>query len=559
MKKTKICVAVVVIAIIAGFAIVVTNNISGRKQQEQLQEEQEQPASDTDGLPAAVEETGSFSDDIEVDILTRHLLPSFERMEENDRNEYVESLQVIQKINNLGLDTEDFLYPEKNLEETEQIILSGKWEHSQNDIIDFHGETSGELQDVINANSSCTINILSESITMDDAVVLADNICIEGNGVKIIGNDIRCAFVADSIKNIHISSVQMDGNMDYGFLFVDCENIEVEGCSISNINKKPICILGNSKKINIKDNIIKNNMAGGIYLWGDCSYALIDNNTICDNSGTRNTMAGVALTNYIDDEYQDFLLTYTDEISIKQEWPHEVILRNNTISGNNSSGIYFKGAYSCYVVNNTVQGNDKEGMCLDFETIGCYLTENLFDANGRRMRQTDEDLMKDFVYGMGRMDDGSAISKLPGVSLDNAAYNILINNIVSNNYGGGIKMVRTTVRTLIMENIVKDNNMGVNDVHHFSGIELGAAAAGDELVEDMDFTSDFENIICRNVISGKHYSGILMAGESCYINDIFHNIIMDTDMYAIEALSTKFNYIVDNLSDNPVRNEYIAD
>ena len=48
----------------------------------------------------------------------------------------------------------------------------------------------------------------------------------------------------------------------------------------------------------------------------------------------------------------------------------------------------------------------------------------------------------------------SAKAKLPGVSLDNTIYNILESNIISNNYGGGIKMVRTGVRNLIIENVL---------------------------------------------------------------------------------------------------------
>jgi hypothetical protein len=54
-----------------------------------------------------------YSSDINVDILTRHLFPAFERMQEDDRKELVESLQVYRKILILGLDTESFLYPEK--------------------------------------------------------------------------------------------------------------------------------------------------------------------------------------------------------------------------------------------------------------------------------------------------------------------------------------------------------------------------------------------------------------------------------------------------------------
>ena len=71
----------------------------------------------------------------------------------------------------------------------------------------------------------------------------------------------------------------------------------------------------------------------------------------------------------------------------------------------------------------------------------------------------------------------------------------------------------------------------------------------------MDFTPDFENIICRNVISGNHYSGVFI-GEDGYVNDIFDNIVIGPQMFAIEAISSKFNSIINNFSNADIRNEY---
>lgn len=275
-------------------------------------------------------------------------------------------------------------------------------------------------------------------------------------------------------------------------------------------------------------------------------------------------MAGIALTNIVPNNKYNIWETFNEarhfpsreNYYAQLDSPHEIIFRNNQVNYNNASGIYSDGAYMCYVVNNTVDQNDKEGICLDYATIGFYLKENVFRGNGRRARQTDEDLSMDFVLEAGKMDDGSAKSKLPGVSLDDTAYNILENNIVIGNYGGGIKMVRSAIRTLIMENIVKDNNMGQNDAFHFFGIELGSAAGDVNGANTaMSPMPDYENIICRNIITGSHYSGIFV-GEECYVNDIFDNVIMEPQMFAVEAISNKFNSIVNNLSNAGIRNEY---
>lgn len=345
--------------------------------------------------------------------------------------------------------------------------------------------------------------------------------------------------------------------------FVDCTNIKVTDSKINGMLQKSICIIGTTNGLSIINNEMCDNQAGGIYIAGNVSNGIIELNDIKNNGGTSNWMAGIVLTNALpSDKYNIWEnfdkahhLPYKENLYTQLNCPNELIIRNNQIIYNNSSGIYSDGGYLCYILNNTVYQNDKEGICLDYGTIGFYLKENVFKANGRRIRQSDEDLRMDFVLDAGRMDDSSAKSKLPGVSLDNTAYNILENNIVVNNYGGGIKMVRTTVRSLIMENIIRDNNMGQNDNFHFFGIEIGAAVADVEST-DMDFTPDFENIICRNSITGNHYSGVFV-GEDCYVNDIFDNIIMESQMFAIEAISKKFNSIVNNISNSKIRNELV--
>ncbi len=98
--------------------------------------------------------------------------------------------------------------------------------------------------------------------------------------------------------------------------------------------------------------------------------------------------------------------------------------------------------------------------------------------------------------------------------------------------------------------------MGQNDMFHFFGIELGAAAGDVNGANTAaTFMPDYENIICRNSITGNHYSGIFV-GEECYVNDIFDNVIMESQMFAVEAISKKYNSIVNNLSSAGIRNEY---
>lgn len=484
-------------------------------------------------------------------------------MQKDDEQIYIENLQVVKKINNLT--NKDFLYPEKNFAELSETlaknITNQPIQESDLETIEFTGSTSQELQEVIDENPGKLIDIQSAQIIADSTIQLKSNTTILGNNVRVVGMGCEYVFTAEDATNIELADCIVTGDASYGVYLIDSENLVIEGCAFYELASKGISIVNCSDfKVNNCD--IYENQEGGIYIDGNTSDGLIEGNAVHSNYGTSNWMAGIVLTNVESPNLYDLYETFdADKRFPKKEnlyeqtkCPHKIIIENNEVKDNNSSGIYSDGAYSCYVINNNIVGNDKEGICLDYGTVGFYLKENLISGNGQRARQTDDDLEADFVLSFGRMEDGAAKSKLPGISLDNTAYNILENNIVINNYGSGIKMVCTTIRCLIFENVVKDNNLGENDSFHFFGIELGSAEADAETT-DLDFAPDFENIICRNVISGSHYSGVFIGGD-CYVNDVFDNVIMEPEFFAIEAISSKFNSIINNQTTAQNRIEY---
>ncbi len=507
----------------------------------------------------------NFTSDINTDILSRHSLPALERMEKNDQDQYVNGLEVIGKAALIGIDKEKLLYPEimiSDLEKRISVIANG-YDGSRESVA-FQGTTSEELQQVIDDHSDAIIDIQVDEIQLHNTVILKDNTVINGNGVTFRADGLQFGFVGENASNIYINDICIEGNIEYGIYLVDCSGISVSSCEINGMQQKAMCIIGTTKGLAVTNNQMCNNQSGGLFIAGNVSDGIVDSNNILDNGGTSNWMAGIVLTSVVpNDKYNIWEMfdethhfPHRGNYHAQIDCPHELIISNNRVMYNTASGIYSDGAYMCYVLNNTVYQNDKEGICLDYATIGFYLKENVVKENGRRARQTDEDLRMDFVLEAGKMEDGSAKAKLPGVSLDDTAYNVIENNIVANNYGGGIKMVRTTVRTLILENIVRDNNMGQNDMFHFFGIELGAAAGDVNGANTAaTFMPDYENIICRNSITGNHYSGIFV-GEECYVNDIFDNVIMESQMFAVEAISKKYNSIVNNLSSAGIRNEY---
>lgn len=564
MKKGRIVVGMVMLYLIAALGIYCKRmNMDSNADSNTAGEVREEETAGISGAPEEGQAGVSTDGDPHTDIISRYSLPNLSRMDTQEQEEYINDLQVIQRIKQLGLNEADILNPESSIEKIEaELRPFDEIYYNNGKKIAFDGTTSQELQQVIDDNPNGVIDIYSESIEISNTIVLHDNVTLNGNGVKFIGSGLKYCFLAENSSNIYIGDICIDGGMDYGIYLIDCKNIKLAGNEINECSQKAICMVGASERFILSNNKMLDNRAGALYIAGDASNGLIESNHIENTYGTTNMMAGVVLTcdnprnkKDIWDNFDD-LHRGSDRKNLYEQTkaPHSIILRDNCVFHCNSSGIYSDGAYSCFVIGNEVRQNDKEGMCLDHGTIGLYLKGNTFDGNGQRSRQTDDDLQLDFVLDYGRMDDGTAISKLPGISLDNTAYNILEDNMIINNYGGGIKMVRTTVRTIIMKNVIRDNNKGQNDVFHFFGVEVGASPSGTEN-SVMDFTPSYENIVCRNIITGNHYSGVFIA-EECYINDVFDNVIMDSEAFGVEAISLKFNSIINNRTNCGVRNEF---
>lgn len=84
---------------------------------------------------------------------------------------------------------------------------------------------------------------------------------------------------------------------------------------------------------------------------------------------------------------------------------------------------------------------------------------------------------------------------------------------------------------------------------------MGHASTPDEPVKGLDFTASYENIVCRNIVTGSNYAGVFLA-EGSYCNDVFDNTILGSEWFAIECHSTMFNSMPNNTMDQEVLNLY---
>lgn len=496
-----------------------------------------------------------------VSLITSSRLPPLSRMNAEDTQKYLSDIKVFKRMENLQIDPAVYETPELNWK---NLYNSVNQTLEQRNVFDsqiiFNGSRASELNRLIQESENANITVTAPSVVLDETIQMKSGIGLSAENVQFIPGDRKLdkAVVAKDCTNFTLEHLDLSlGGYDYALYIVESDYFKVRSCTLSNAFRRGLVLMGENQYFSITGNTVSQNGSGAVFLEGSSSKGILEENKVSHNGGTRNLNAGICLTSM---EITDYNVIYdvppTDEYLYDLlEAPHDVVLYRNTVEENNSSGVYSDGGYSLYILENMIYRNDKEGMCLDSGTFGAYVSDNVIKENGGRLRQSDADLEGDFIGAFGRLEDGSSPAKLPGISIDNAAYNTVIDNDITHNYGSGIKMVRSAYRNIIMQNTVSDNNLGRSGEFHFFGIEIGHASTPDQPVKGLDFTASYENIVCRNVVSGNNYSGIYLAEES-YCNDVFDNVIMGSQFFSIECRSNLFNSIVNNTVDNVVENVY---
>ena len=504
------------------------------------------------------EEYVSLLDTDSQSLTERYALPALERMTQSDTESLIAPLQVIQRIQTLGIDPATFDTPEanwKNLYNSVMTRLAPLATAETAQAVNFTGSSLAELNDFLAANPGSTVEVISPALVMDATLVVPTGTILHGNGVVLApGNEtLDKAIVLDQAENAAVTGFVINGGCNYGVYVKNSSSFYLADLDISNVSLKGLCVMGENTGFALVNNSIHENQNGAIFLNGEISNGVIEGNRIENNSGARNLTAGLVLCSMPIEDIETAYNPFPDEMlyDILQS-PHQLVVRGNTVAQNHSSGIYSESGYLNYYVENTIYKNEKEGMCLDYGSFGNYITGCEIRQNGGRNRMSDEDLEADFILDQGRMADGSSPAKLPGISLDNTAYNTIYGNIVRDNYGSGIKAVRSAFSNTILCNQIIDNNRGASDTFHFFGIELSTDLNADEAVQGLDFTPCYENIIARNTISGGHYAGVFM-GEDAFMNDIFDNTFMDCTDWAMESLSEKYNSTLNNMANMPTR------
>jgi parallel beta-helix repeat protein len=393
-----------------------------------------------------------------------------------------------------------------------------------------------------------TIKIENDILKADKPLEINTSDChIDFNGAEIKSDGIEqgfCVYIRGS-KNISISGLCLKEFLG-GVYITESEDIRICDSRFERINGNAIVITGQVRNFAVKNNRFLESDRAAVIVDFDVTGGIIEDNLIDSGRGFANHEAGILLT-----DKGTYRITgggkIPERIYERNKPPQKIVILHNTITNGLSSGIYSDGGILNYLFENRITGNSKEGVCLDNGSTGNIFYGNVIKHNGKRYGQTDRALEGDFVLGHGRLEDGTAAAKLPGISIDNALYNIVAANTIQDNYGGGVKMVRTGIGNLVALNTIINNNEGASDKFHFFGIEMGAAGA-DAPCGDLDFMASSGNIVTGNAIYGDHYAGIFL-GDGSIQNQVYDNIIEGATNWAIESVKMRENHIFDNVMD----------
>ena len=405
----------------------------------------------------------------------------------------------------------------------------------------FEGTRLSELGELLADVGSAHVTVVRPTLVADTSLTISgQEVSVDFAGAVIQAGSVPPAWTIEirGAHNVAVLNAEIAGGAN-GILVDAGTDVSVVGNELHDLSQNGIVVSGGSQAA-IRSNRLHGLQRSGIVLHGDVTDSLLEGNEIHDLTGHSNWHAGILITGRSRDIAADPAAFNAygvagEAIVDRLRNPSRNVVVGNDIRDGRSSGIYNDGGIANVLVGNDVVGNAKEGLCLDNGATANVVAGNTVTANGNRWGQPDEVLAIDSVLDEGRAPDGTAIAKLPGISIDNALYNEVHANTVASNFGGGIKMVRTSFFNVISGNVLTDNNRGRSDRFHFFGIELGAAVP-DFAAPDLDFVGSSGNVVVANQIHGDHHSGVYVAAASVQ-NEIIGNEIDGVAAFEIERPS----------------------
>ena len=424
----------------------------------------------------------------------------------------------------------------------------------------FAGTLASQLNKLLQRPEVSAVLVTSPQLQLDQPILLnRDGVALDLGRTELVAATSAPYMVRiEGAKNVSLGGGTFrTGN--WGLLIARSSHVIVAGVTMSGLTGGGTLVTA-SNDVTIANNLLQSLGRAPVLIHGASQNVRVLRNEIRQNLGFSNWDAGVVLSDRnadLESDPQNLLTTdgywpQQQPITSRLVIPQNNLIAWNHIAANTSSGIYSDGSVRNVFLGNQIENNAKEGICLDNGSSADVVAFNLIRGNGKRWGQTDAALRLDFVLSFGRLPDGTSPARLPGISVDNAAYNQVVFNNVDQNSGSGIKTVRTAFYNRIGGNTVTSNNQGLSDTFHFFGIELGSAMA-DEPLAELDFRPSRGNQIFANSVQGAHYSGIFFADGSDQ-NNVFDNAILGATDWSLESVTPQPNTAENNLTTQPARN-----
>ena len=243
----------------------------------------------------------------------------------------------------------------------------------------------------------------------------------------------------------------------------------------------------------------------------------------------------------------DFAARFTQEASYvgfspDHPGPHRNSLEGCVFNGNRKMGICCDGVGRLQVLNCIMSNNECEGITLDNGSWQSQVLNCRIHGNGRRGLQHQRELEEDQVLDDGMLPDGTSKVKLPGVSMDNAAFCQIANCMIEDNFGDGVKLVRSVYGCVVKNNVITNNNRGGSEGHDRHGIFV--CTHDSRYRGQFSFPSSY-NVVSSNQIIGGHSAGIRLSAGTAG-NLITDNLVDRKSTTFIKNHSLWWNRIRDN-------------
>ncbi len=306
-------------------------------------------------------------------------------------------------------------------------------------------------------------------------------------------------FSISNINCVHLRSM---------LLISESTTFTIKNCGCSDAEGSGITIF-NGNNFRISKCIFRNNLSAGILIVGNTFNGEIRDCACSHSRGYYNQDAGIHLcctsphitSAHIPESYHEAL-----PITSKGQRPHHILIKNCMATHCRAQGIYLEGAVNCLIEDTILLNNNKEGICFDWGSCYNIFHRNIVALNGERKELSPDEIQADFISDYPLLEDKSSSMKLPGISIDNGCMNLIAENTITANHGGGIKMIRTALFNTIIHNQILGNAIGANTfVPCFHGITmLGIGAINNEFDTNrpafLDFTPSILNTISGNTI-----------------------------------------------------------